>query len=67
MKAITEYFIHNYAQLGAGYSRSQRATKVVADAHSWLEVFMNTAGRGQVSPEPARPALFRTVYGHTSL
>ncbi|GLI58903.1 hypothetical protein VaNZ11_000685 [Volvox africanus] len=46
--AISNYFVYNYAQLGAGYSRSERATSIVGDAHSWLEVFMNTQGQGQV-------------------
>ncbi|GLC44101.1 hypothetical protein PLESTM_001556000 [Pleodorina starrii] len=55
--AISEFFCKSYAQLGAGYGRSQRATRTVEEAHSWLEVFMNTKGQGQVVIGPSTSQL----------
>ncbi len=47
--AISEYMTAHYAQLGAGYPRSNRASRIVADAHRWMELFMNARGVGEVS------------------
>ncbi|PNH07031.1 Cysteine desulfurase [Tetrabaena socialis] len=55
--AVSDYFSSHTAQLGAGYPRSSRATKVVADAHAWLEVLMNAKGGGQVAIGPSTSQL----------
>ncbi|MFK7961504.1 MAG: aminotransferase class V-fold PLP-dependent enzyme [Phycisphaerales bacterium] len=46
--AIAEYMLRDYAQLGAGYPASDRATQTVADAHTWIELFMNAGSTGRV-------------------
>ncbi|KAG2485840.1 hypothetical protein HYH03_015423 [Edaphochlamys debaryana] len=52
-----EYFRTHYAQLGAGYARSQRATQVVADSHALCEVLMNSRGVGKVAIGPSTSQL----------
>jgi cysteine desulfurase family protein (TIGR01976 family) len=46
--AIRDYMLSDYVQLGAGYRHSQRATAVVAEAHAFIETFMNAEGVGKV-------------------
>ncbi len=46
--AIRRYMLEDYAQLGAGYGMSNRATATVAEAHAWIELFMNAGDTGRV-------------------
>ena len=46
--AIRDYMVERYVQLGAGYRHSIEATKVVADAHAFVERLMNAEGIGKV-------------------
>jgi cysteine desulfurase family protein (TIGR01976 family) len=46
--AIRDYMLSDYVQLGAGYMQSVRATQVVAEAHQFVETFMNAKGVGKV-------------------
>ncbi len=46
--AIHDYMLNTYVQLGADYETAQRATKIVADAHDFLNLLMNGQGAGQV-------------------
>ena len=47
-EAIRDYMLSDYVQLGAGYGHSQRATAVVAEAHAFVETFMNAERVGKV-------------------
>ena len=46
--AIRDYMLSDYVQLGAGYRHSVRATAVVAEAHEFVETFMNATKVGKV-------------------
>ena len=46
--AIRDYMLERYVQLSAGYRQSIEATKVVADAHTFVERLMNAEGIGNV-------------------
>ena len=46
--AIRHYLLNSYVQVGAGYPHSQRATEVVAQAHQFVETFLNVSGEGKV-------------------
>jgi len=46
--AVRRHLLEDYAQLGAGYPASDRATATVAAAHDWVETFMNAGDRGRV-------------------
>jgi cysteine desulfurase family protein (TIGR01976 family) len=46
--AVRDYMLTSYAQLGADYPASQRATKTVADAHAFVNTLMNGEGVGKV-------------------
>ena len=39
--AIHRYMLSSYVQLGAGYSMSQQATRVVDDAHDFVRMLFN--------------------------
>lgn len=47
-KAIYHHMVHYNAQLGAGYERSNKATKSVADAHDFMLDFVNGRDIGEV-------------------
>lgn len=46
--AIRDYMLNDYAQLGAGYPMSDRATANEAAAHRWIETMMNVGDTGRV-------------------
>jgi len=46
--AVHRYLLESYVQLGAGYAMSQRCTKVVDDAHAFVNLFMNGTATGKV-------------------
>ncbi|KAK9829554.1 hypothetical protein WJX72_006467 [[Myrmecia] bisecta] len=46
--AVRDHMLHSYAQLGAGYAASNRATKTVDEAHDVIKTFMNAHGVGEV-------------------
>lgn len=46
--AIRRHMLEDYAQLGAGYPMSDRATQTVSRAHDWIETFVNAGDRGRV-------------------
>jgi len=55
--AIRDYMLSSYVQLGASYPQSRKATQVVADAHEYIETFMNATGVGRVVLGASTPAL----------
>lgn len=46
--AVREHMLSCYVQLGAGYPQSTRATAMVAEAHAFIETFMNARPAGVV-------------------
>ncbi|MEQ8762600.1 MAG: cysteine desulfurase-like protein [Planctomycetota bacterium] len=54
---IRDYLLCSYAQLGADYETSKRATETVAQAHRFLKAFMNADGVGEVVIGPSTSAL----------
>ena len=46
--AIRDYLLNSYVQLGAGYPMSERCTKLVDDAHEFINLFMNGTRAGKV-------------------
>jgi cysteine desulfurase family protein (TIGR01976 family) len=46
--AIRDYMLTNYVQLGADYETAKRSTAVVADAHDFINLFMNGQDSGKV-------------------
>jgi cysteine desulfurase family protein (TIGR01976 family) len=55
--AIRDYMLTSYVQLEAGYDLSDRADRVVADAHDFVELFMNGRGTGRVALGPSTSQL----------
>jgi cysteine desulfurase family protein (TIGR01976 family) len=55
--AIRDYMLTSYVQLGAGYAGAKQADAVVADAHDFIETFMNAQGVGRVVLGPSTTAL----------
>jgi cysteine desulfurase family protein (TIGR01976 family) len=55
--AMADYLTSSYVQLGAGYPQSKRATETVAEAHQFMETFMNATGAGNVILGPSTTAL----------
>lgn len=56
-EAIHHYMLNSYVQVGAGYPQSRRATEVVAQAHAFVEMFMNAGSAGKVVLGPSSTAL----------
>mmetsp|Transcript_10085 Transcript_10085/g.17572 ORF Transcript_10085/g.17572 Transcript_10085/m.17572 type:complete len:566 (-) Transcript_10085:722-2419(-) len=62
--AISQYMNHSYAQLGAGYAASNRATQTVALAHDWMRIFMNAPkGTGEVMLGASSSVMLATLAG----
>lgn len=60
--AMHSYMLNSYAQLGAGYPLSTRATQTVADAHAAMRVFMGAAdAAGEVIIGPSSSQLLAHV------
>ncbi len=55
--AIRDYMLNSYVQLGAGYAISNAATKVVDDAHEFINRVMGGEGIGQVMLGPSSTQL----------
>jgi cysteine desulfurase family protein (TIGR01976 family) len=55
--AVREHMISNYVQLGAGYPRSQKATEIVDQAHTFIETLVNAGSIGKVILGPSTTAL----------
>lgn len=47
-KAIHDYMINTYVQLGADYETSRKSTSTVERAHDFINLFMNGTGIGQI-------------------
>ncbi|KAK9808392.1 hypothetical protein WJX73_010186 [Symbiochloris irregularis] len=47
-EAVADHLLHNNAQLGAGYSVSNRSTQTVEDAHAVVEALMGAGHKGKV-------------------
>jgi cysteine desulfurase family protein (TIGR01976 family) len=59
--AIRDYMQKSYVQVGAGYPASQKATAVVAEAHAFMEEWVNAGDRGKVVLGPSTTALIHIV------
>ena len=57
---IREYMLSSYVQLGAGYELSQRATRLVDEAHDFVRILFN-GGHGEVILGPSTSALLRML------
>ncbi len=57
---ISDYMMSSYVQLGAGYGLSQRASRVVDEAHEFVRLLMNGGG-GEVILGPSTSALLRML------
>lgn len=55
--AMTDYMRSTFVQLGADYETSRRCTRTVADAHTWIETFVNAGDAGRVILGPSTTAL----------
>jgi len=53
--------LSDYVQLGAGYGQSLRATAVVAEAHDFIETFMNATSVGKVILGNSTTALIHII------
>lgn len=58
--AIRQYYLHCYAQLGAEYLESRRATSIVEKTHEWMATFTN-AGSNPVIIGPSSSVLLRIL------
>jgi len=56
-----EYMQHSFVQLGAGYEVSQRATRIVDEAHDFINLFMNGVQTGEVVLGPSCSVLCRLL------
>lgn len=61
ISAVAHYMANSYAQLGAGYPLSQKATETVACAHKFMKVFMNAEGVGEVCLGPSSSQLLANL------
>ena len=43
-----DYMLYSYVQLDAGYELSNKATRIVEEAHDFISLFMNGARAGKV-------------------
>ncbi len=59
--AIHDYFHDSYAQLGAGYPASDRATQTVADARTWMTEFVGGTGLGHAVLGASTSALMQML------
>jgi cysteine desulfurase family protein (TIGR01976 family) len=55
--AVRDYMLSAYVQLGAGYPQSLAASKIVDDAHTFIEQFVNAGSAGRVVLGPSTTAL----------
>ncbi len=55
--AIGNYMRDSYVQLGARYELSKEATQMLADTHSFMKIFMNAKGVGEVVLGPSTSQL----------
>jgi cysteine desulfurase family protein (TIGR01976 family) len=60
--SIRDYMLTSYVQLGAGYTLSHRATKLVDDAHDFVRSMMNGKD-GEVILGPSTSALLQMIAG----
>jgi cysteine desulfurase family protein (TIGR01976 family) len=60
--SIRDYMLTSYVQLGAGYTISHRATKLVDDAHDFVRSMMNGKD-GEVILGPSTSALLQMIAG----
>lgn len=58
--AIRRYMLSSYVQLGAGYTLSQQATRVVDDAHDFVRMLFNGTD-GEVILGPSTSALLQML------
>ncbi|HEY3781490.1 MAG TPA: aminotransferase class V-fold PLP-dependent enzyme [Fimbriimonadaceae bacterium] len=56
-QAMHDYMLNDYVQLGAGYPISQRATEIVAEAHSFANRLMNGERTGKTILGPSTTQL----------
>jgi cysteine desulfurase family protein (TIGR01976 family) len=59
--AIRDYMVSSYVQVGATYPASKAATQTVAEAHAFMETWMNAEGSGKVVLGPSATALINLV------
>jgi cysteine desulfurase family protein (TIGR01976 family) len=59
---MRDYMLSTYVQLGAGYELSQRATRLVDEAHELVRLLMN-GGDGEVILGPSSSALLEMLAG----
>ncbi len=59
--AIRDYMLSSYVQIGASYEASQVATQTVADAHAFMERWVNAGNQGKVVLGPSATALVNIV------
>lgn len=59
--AIREYMLSSYAQTGAEYPASKRATETVDSAHAMLDAFFGGEGAGHTILGPSSSALLRML------
>jgi len=62
-EAMAHFMTTSYVQLGAGYGASRRADAVVAEAHAWMETFVNAADTGRVALGPSTTVMMRHLAG----
>ncbi len=51
--AMRDYMLDSYVNLNAGYSKSDAATRTVADAHAFINLLMNGVGVGRTILGPS--------------
>jgi len=59
---IREYMLNSYVQVGAGYPLSQRATRLLDEAHDFVRLMMN-GDDGEVILGPSTSALLQMLAG----
>jgi len=59
---IRDYMLNTYVQVGAGYPLSQRATRLLAEAHDFVRLMMN-GDDGEVILGPSTSALLQMLAG----
>lgn len=62
-EAVRDYMLDSYVQLGAGYPAADRADRVVADAHAFIETLMGAGDAGRVVLGPSTTALTHILAG----
>ena len=62
-EAMAHFMTTSYVQLSAGYEASRRADEVVAEAHAWMETFVNAGTTGKVAMGPSTTVMMRHLAG----